>query len=293
MVEEPEDAYRAALTMVDLFASVGADRFDVTLTSLQGEKIRYRPNLELGDVKHKISKSLELAEEQQQNIIIRPRVSDKARFFVQLDDLKDTQILKVQPAALLTLETSPGNFQAWMAIASSQAISEKEIGSTLRRTTGADISASGATRLAGSRNYKEKYAPDYPTVKITHSSPGLVMTTQQLQETGLLTVPSRMVPKPIPRNEWTEKKPKRFPDYDRCLQNAPTNTKGDAPDTSRADYTWCMIAIDWGWSVEETAAQLLRERVDDRKRHRNSQRYAEATARSAANGVERNRSQGR
>lgn len=283
----------AAFEMVDLFASVGADRFDVTLTSLQGEKIRYRPNLELGDVKYKISKSLELAKEYQQNIIIRPRVSDKARFFVQLDDLKNNQILKVQQAALLTLETSPGNFQAWIAIASSQGVTEKEIGSALRRTTGADISASGATRLAGSHNYKEKYAPDYPIVTISHSSPGLVMTTSQLQEMGLLTIPSRLMPKPIPRNEWTEKKPKRFPDYDRCLQNAPTNTKGDAPDTSRADYTWCMIAIDWGWTVEETAAQLLRERTDDRKRHRNTQRYAEATARSAATGVERNRTQGR
>ncbi len=284
---------QAAFEMVDLFASVGTDRFDVTLTNLQGEKIRYRPNLETQDVRGKIPKSLELAEEQQQNIIIRPRVSDKARFFVQLDDLKDTQILKVQPAALLTLETSPGNYQAWMAIAADKAMPEKEIGSALRRTTGADISASGATRLAGSRNYKEKYAPDYPIITLTHSSPGLVMTAPQLQEMGLLTIPSRVMPKPILRNEWTDKKPKRFPDYDRCLQNAPTNTKGDGQDTSRADFTWCMIAIDWGWSVEETAAQLLRERTDDRKRHRNSQRYAEITARSAANGVERNRSQGR
>lgn len=284
---------QAAFEMVDLFASVGADRFDVTLTNLQGEKIRYRPNLDIQEVRCKIPKSLELAEEQQQNIIIRPRVSDKARFFVQLDDLNDTQLLKVQPGALLTIETSPGNFQAWMAIASSQGVAEKDIGSALRRTTGADISASGATRLAGSRNYKEKYTPDYPTVTITYSSPALVMTTQQLQEMGLLTVPSRVVPKPIPRNQWTEKKPKRFPDYDRCLQNAPTNTKGDGADTSRADFTWCMIAIDWGWSVEETAAQLLIERTDDKKRHRNTQRYADITARSAANAVERNRSRER
>ncbi|MEH1845244.1 MAG: DNA-primase RepB domain-containing protein [Nostoc sp.] len=287
-----EPAY-AAFEMLELFASAGADRFDVTLTSLQGEKIRYRPNLETQDVRCKISKSLERAQEQQQNIIIRPRVSDKSAFFVQLDDLNDTQLLKVQSAALLTIETSPGNFQAWMAIAADKVMPEKEIGSALRRSRGADISASGATRLAGSRNYKEKYAPDYPTITISHSSPGLVMTTQQLQAMGLLTIPSRMVPKPILRNEWMEKKPKRFPDYDRCLQNAPTNTKGDGQDTSRADYTWCMIAIDWGWSVEETAAQLLRERTDDRKRHRNTQRYAEATARSAANGVERNRMQGR
>lgn len=288
-----KEAEHAAFEMLELFASAGADRFDVTLTNLQGEKIRYRPNLDIQEVRYKIPKSLELAQEQQHNIIIRPRVSDKARFFVQLDDLKDTQLLKVQPAALLTLETSPGNFQAWLAIASSQGVAEKDIGSALRRTTGADISASGATRLAGSRNYKEKYAPDYPTIALSHSSPALVMTPQQLQAMGLLAIPSRVVPKPIPRNQWTEKKPKRFPDYDRCLQNAPTNTKGDGADTSRADFTWCMIAIDWGWSMEETAAQLLIERTDDRKRHRNTQRYADITARSAANAVERNRSRER
>ena len=34
MYHEPEDAYIAALAMVDLFASVGVDRFDVTLTEL-------------------------------------------------------------------------------------------------------------------------------------------------------------------------------------------------------------------------------------------------------------------
>lgn len=288
-----KEAEHAASEMLKLFASVGADRFDVTLTSLQGEKIRYRPNLDIQEVRCKIPKSLELAEEQQHNIIIRPRVSNKSAFFVQLDDLKDTQILKVQPAALLTLETSPGNYQAWIAIAADKVMPEKEIGSALRRSTGADISASGATRLAGSRNYKEKYAPDYPTVTITQSSPALVMTTQQLQAMGLLTIPSRVMPKPIPRNQWIEKKPKRFPDYDRCLQNAPTNTKGDGADTSRADFTWCMIAIDWGWSVEETAAQLLIERTDDKKRHRNTQRYADITARSAANAVERNRSRER
>jgi len=165
-----KEAEHAAFEMLELFASAGADRFDVTLTNLQGEKIRYRPNLETQDVRCKIPKSLELAQEQQHNIIIRPRISDKATFFVQLDDLKDTQLLKVQQAAFLTIETSPGNFQAWMAIASSQGVAEKDIGTALRRTTGADISGSGATRLVGSRNYKEKYAPDYPTVTITGSN---------------------------------------------------------------------------------------------------------------------------
>lgn len=282
----------AAFAMVDLFASVGADRFDVTLTDIQGKKIRFRANQTLQEVKHKIPKALELAESEQHNIILRPRVSDKSVFFVQLDDLKSAQILKARQAALLTIETSPGNFQGWLAIASGSNIDEKHIASSLRRAIGADISASGATRIAGSRNYKEKYQPDYPLIAMTQSSPGRVMTTQRLEEMALLSLPAP-IPKPIPRYEWTRDKPKRFPDYGKCLQNAPANTNGDGPDTSRADFTWCMIALDWGWSMEETAAQLLQERTDSRKRHRNTQRYADMTAHSAAIALERNRARGR
>lgn len=283
----------AALAMVDLFASVGADRFDVTLTDIQGNKIRFRPNQTLQEVKHKVPKSLQLAQSEQHNIILRPRVSDKSVFFVQLDDLKSAQLLKVEQAALLTIETSPENFQAWLAIASSSKIDEKHIASSLRRAIGADISASGATRIAGSRNYKEKYQPDYPIIAMTQSSPGRVMTTQALKIMALLPLPAHIIPRPIPRYAWTRDKPKRFPDYGRCLQNAPTNTKGDGPDTSRADFTWCMIALDWGWSMEETAAQLLQERTDSRKRHRNTQRYADMTVHSAAIALERNRGHGR
>jgi hypothetical protein len=28
-------------------------------------------------------------------------------------------------------------------------------------------------------------------------------------------------------------------------------------DRTRADFTWCMRAIDWGWGVEETAERLM------------------------------------
>ncbi|MDZ7970626.1 MAG: DNA-primase RepB domain-containing protein [Nostoc sp. DedSLP03] len=107
-----------ALAMVDLFASVDADRFYVTLTDIQGSKIRFRPNQMLQEVRHKIPQSLQLAQSERHNIILRLRVSDKSVFLVPLDDLKTGQLLKVEQAALFSIETSPGNFQAWLAIAS-------------------------------------------------------------------------------------------------------------------------------------------------------------------------------
>jgi hypothetical protein len=293
MLQEPEDSYRAALNMVELFAASGADHFDVTLTTLAGEKIRYHPNVPLDDVRRKIPASLDLAKQHQQNIILRPRASDAKVFFVQLDDLNAQKLLTVQDAAFFAIETSPGNFQGWVAIAADGA-DEKEVARALRKVTGADMTASGATRLAGTRNFKEKYAPDYPTVTITHSNLGLVMTVQQLKTMGLLNTPAcSPLPKPIPRTHRLTNEPRRFPSYDRCLQNAPTNSQGNALDTSRADYVWCMIAIDWGFSIEETAAQLLKERVVEGKKQRNGENYALLTARNAATAVLRNRERGR
>ena len=31
------------------------------------------------------------------------------------------------------------------------------------------------------------------------------------------------------------------------------------PDISRADFVWCMTAITWGWSTDETAERLMEE----------------------------------
>ena len=74
------------------------------------------------------------------------------------------------PPVFLQLETSPGNFQAWLAIAGRV---EKDFGTRLKRGTGADVNASGATRIAGSMNFKEKYHADFPRVSpFTRRMPG-------------------------------------------------------------------------------------------------------------------------
>ena len=44
-----------------------------------------------------------------------------------------------------------------------------------------------------------------------------------------------------------------------CLDGAPLNSEGTGPDTSRADFVWCMTAITWGRSVDQTAERLLEE----------------------------------
>jgi RepB DNA-primase from phage plasmid len=54
----------------------------------------------------------------------------------------------------LTIETSPGNFPAWLAL---PGMEDKDFARRLRKGTGADTTASGATRVAGSVNFKDKY----------------------------------------------------------------------------------------------------------------------------------------
>jgi hypothetical protein len=53
-----------------------------------------------------------------------------------------------------------GNYQAWVALPAAE--SDREFARRLRKGTGADANASGAVRLAGSINFKERYAPDFP-----------------------------------------------------------------------------------------------------------------------------------
>ena len=50
---------------------------------------------------------------------------------------------------------------------------------------------------------------------------------------------------------------RRWPSYERCLDGAPLNSEETGPDVSRADFVFCMTAITWGWSVQETAERLM------------------------------------
>src|SRR5262249_59034538 len=95
-----------------------------------------------------------------------------AAALIQLDDLDEPAAGRLMPVAFLTLRTSPGNYQAWVAVADSDA----DFARRLRKGARADLSASGATRVSGSRNFKEKYAPAFPTVETVHACPGLVAT---------------------------------------------------------------------------------------------------------------------
>ncbi len=152
--------------MLDAFASVGAERFDLTLTDATGEKVSFRGNRSLGQLRSAIPAILQEAAERQHTVIVRPRSAGAA--LIQLDDLGEATASRLRPVSFLVLRTSPGNFQAWVAVADADA----DFARRLRTGTGADLTASGATRASGSMNFKDKYAPTFPRVETVHASPG-------------------------------------------------------------------------------------------------------------------------
>jgi len=230
---------------------------------------------------------------------IRPTGSGVA--FVQLDDLKaQEQIDSVRPAAFIIHETSPGNRQAWIAVSGvSQGKEEfKEFMRRVRRSVGVnDKAASHATRLAGTENWKTKYLPDPPTVTIPEAHPGRIMTPAQLEELHLLAEPARtasVVDLRPHRVSRPSDRARQWPDYERCLLGAPRSGDGNGPDRSLADYFFCKMAAQRGWSVEQTEQKLLEVSEKARERARGGDEgYAHITAVNAAAAAEQARRRGR
>jgi hypothetical protein len=120
-----------------------------------------------------------------ENLIMRPIGTNTA--FIQLDDLAPDQLDRVREAACIIHATSPGNYQAWIAVSGVSEGKEqfKEFTRRVRKAVGGnDKSASHATRVAGTENFKLKYAPAYPVVTIVESHPGRVMTPEQAGSIG-------------------------------------------------------------------------------------------------------------
>jgi hypothetical protein len=194
-------------------------------------------------------------------------------WFIQLDDLKGDQLSRLAPRILLDLETSPGNHQAWFALDGQH---DKEFARRVRRGAGTDKRATGAVRVAGSLNFKEKYAPDFPRVRIIAAQPGRTVTPAELEQLGVVAAPQSFAPF-IPA--LSSGRSGSWPSYKIALERSPPNSDGTGPDRSNADLRWSMTAISWGFGQEETAARLMDESSKARERGRP---YADMIAETAA-----------
>jgi hypothetical protein len=269
----------SALAMIDALASAGAAAFEVTVTNIHGELVHFHGGRSPAAIRSELPRLLASATESQYNVIVRPY--GRSNQLIQLDDLGCEIMERLTSVAFLVLETSPGNYQAWVALPTGE--DDEDFARRLRRGSGADLNASGSARIAGSFNFKEKYARDFPRVQLVHSAPGLVTSRSELEALGVVVAAQKIAPAPPPVKRAS---PRAWPSYQQCLDSAPLNGDGTGPDRSRADYTWCLIAADWGWGVEETSQRLME--VSEKARE-NGREYARRTADKAAAAVERRR----
>ena len=65
------------------------------------------------------------------NVIIRPRSA--TTLLVQLDDLDADKVVQIVPHAFMTVCTSPGNYQLWLAVSDGPKESDKEAAKLFRK----------------------------------------------------------------------------------------------------------------------------------------------------------------
>ena len=139
----------------------------MTLTTAAGEKDLFRRGVPLSDLTRTLPGMLDAAAATQRNVIVRPHSPNIV--FVQLDDLKADQLARTCPRRV----SHPRNLaRKFSGVACTRGIEDKDFARRMRRGTGADATASGATRVAGSLNFKDKYAPDFPRVRIQAAQQG-------------------------------------------------------------------------------------------------------------------------
>ena len=219
-----EHIHNASQEMLNCFASVGASHFDVTSTTRSGEKDWFQRRMPLAELARTLPGMLDKVASSERNVIVRPHGPDVT--FLQLDDLTADRLPALAPAVFLTLETSPGNFQAWLALKGSE---DKEFARRVRRGTGADATASGATRVAGSLNFKDKYGPAFPRVKIQTAQHGRMTDPAELERLGLVAPPEEFAPLHVSPARSIPGSNRKWPSYAIALDGARSTARKPAP----------------------------------------------------------------
>jgi hypothetical protein len=301
---------KAAQRMLDTFTSVGADSFVVTKTDIL-QALKWGKTYSAAELQERLPAMVRTAAIRRpckisatetfmagENLIIRP--SGKGVAFLQLDDLGAEQLERMRSAAFIIHATSLGSHQAWIAVSGLPEGKEtfKEFMRRVRKAVGSnDKSASHATRLAGTENFKTKYAPNFPTVTILETHPGRVMTQEQLEALGLVVPPEPVRATRLAfthRSQNLSENTRQWPSYEKSLAGAPMRDDGSGPSRSHADYWWCYLALQWKWSIEDVEAKLAEVSEKARERVRlGDPGYIHTTVLNAAAALARNPQKGR
>jgi hypothetical protein len=282
------------IAALEVFESVGASGFEVTHlhdpSPANDKKREYEP-VDGAAFRENLETYLEANRTEQAggeywSMAVRPR-SERVTFW-QVDEATRATCERYRAVSFLQIETSPDNYQCWLAIGDE--LDKAELDAARKRLlrvvkrTGGNGGSFGALRWPGSRNQKpiRKQADgSQPIVRIVHSEMGRVTTIAELEELGLLAPP---VEKAERQNfkVCANKVPTKWPSWEQELGYCRLKESGD-PDRSEADFRWCRTAFLWGWSDTDVAAELrnVSPKACDETEH-----YIDRTVKNAAAAVD-------
>ena len=255
-------AHHDGQRMLDLFASVGATHFDVTWTTCAGDKELFRRNVPFTELERQLPAMLDHAPAKQRNIIVRPHGAGVT--FIQLDDLEVRSVsLPSPPQRFSRSKPRPAIIRPGSPCPATR--------TRILRGGSARASApmrppSGATRVAGSLNFKDKYAPSFPRVAIHAALPGRFASPAELERLGLVAAPEP-VAQPLRIHAPRISGNRSWPSYTRCLDGAPLNSEETGPDVSRGRF--CLLHDRDHLGLEH---RRHRRALDGRKRQSAGQR---------------------
>ncbi len=283
--QKTDTAADQAAATVEAFQSVGATRFKVVFLNakpVSGQSACVgSEEVSAANLLAKVESYIKRSEQQSESVCLRPQ--DGA--LIQIDDSDASTLALLQPFSFLTIETSPGNFQAWIALhPDTNEDKRREIRDRLLRRlkeTGANGGAFNSVRLPGALNAKEKYRAsmgEYPRVKLVRVMRGRFVTQIELEHAGLLAA---VEVKPIvktPQRYTSANLPDRFPDFNEYLGKKWLESES-RPDRSSAEIAWSCAALRKGFPEYAVADELRRVSLKAQGRRDN---YVEKTVAAAA-----------
>lgn len=280
-----ENPLTDAIRTLDIVKSIGAWRSTVILIddSSKDSKVLAK-EATLDAVKVDFPKWLEQSEREQKSLVVD--LKPNGRRIIQVDEANSEVMQMLAPVSFMTVETSKGNGQVWVALPTD--LGDSEIGAIKERlfvvlkAKGANKGASGGLRWVGTHNFKpERKADDgsFPRVRLLACNEGRITNATELESFGLLAEPQ---PKPLLRSKGSDvrqsNKAKREPSYDYAAGCVRRKENGDI-DRSGIDLLYAVTCLNWDFTESETLDLLNTHSAKAKERRDN---YAETVVASAS-----------
>jgi hypothetical protein len=277
-----EASVDAALTAVDVFASVGVKKLNVFFTEPERDSLvgKIEANLTLGEVARRMPEFVERNRNEPLSLVFDMKTN--GAWLLQIDEASKEVLELLAPVSFAQIETSDANGQSWVALPTdTDEQTCREIKERLFRKLkplGANCGASGGLRWVGTFNRKASRVREdgtSPVVKMVAYNYALTVTPEELEALGLLA-PRLQPMKPKATGLHSSNRavpPSRFPDYQKSLSDVRPKDNG-TPDRSAADILYAATCLSWGFSKLETVDSILENSTKAREQH-SARKYAE------------------